>query len=205
MAKIQYQNKETLNSQPSIAAKNKVTSDDMNEIKQVVNVNDDNVGDLSNLNTIDKSNMVNAVNEVNSKNIISVYLSANTDVSNNGKVPFDLSTSVGSKLTFDSTNKEIIIGDGVTKVKVDLTLGVRYSATNSQYYGMVLQVNGSEPSTADKVLEARCQKTLGQAITAGSGTKIIPVTSGDKLSCKIISGATCPCTPTTFFNVEVVE
>ena len=164
-----------------------------------------NIGDLDLLTTTDKSSVVNAVNEVNEKNIISIYLSANTDVSNNGKVPFDLSTSVGSKLTFDSTNREIIIGDGVTKVKVDLTLGVRYSATNSQYYGMILQVNGSEPSTADKALEARCQKTLGQAITAGSGTKVIPVTSGDKLSCKIISGATCPCTPATFLSVEVIE
>ena len=164
-----------------------------------------NIGDLDLLTTTDKSSVVNAVNEVNEKNIISIYLSANTDVSNNGKVPFDLSTSVGSKLTFDSTNREIIIGDGVTKVKVDLTLGVRYSATNSQYYGMILQVNGSEPSTADKVLEARCQKTLGQAITIGSGTKVIPVTSGDKLSCKIISGATCPCTPATFLSVEVIE
>lgn len=62
MAKITYTNKETLNSQPSIAAKNKVTSDDMNEIKQVVNENDNNVGDLAGLNTTDKSSMVNAIN-----------------------------------------------------------------------------------------------------------------------------------------------
>ena len=41
MAKITYSNKSTLNPQPSIASKNKVTSDDMNEIKQVVNENDD--------------------------------------------------------------------------------------------------------------------------------------------------------------------
>ena len=64
MAKIQYQNKETLNEQPSVAAINKVTDDDMNEIKQVVNTNDDNVGDLSNLNTTDKTSVVNAINEL---------------------------------------------------------------------------------------------------------------------------------------------
>ncbi len=68
MAKITYTNKETLNEQPSIAVKNKVTSDDMNEIKSVVNANDDNVGDLSNLNTTDKSTLVDAINEVNTKN-----------------------------------------------------------------------------------------------------------------------------------------
>ena len=162
-----------------------------------------NIGDLTLLTTTDKSSVVNAVNEVNSKNMISIYLSANTDVSNNGKVPFDLSTSVGNKLTFN--NNGIVIGANVTKVKVDLTLAVRYSATNSQYYGMILQVNGSEPSTADKALEARCQKTLGQAITVGSGTKLINVNPGDVLTCKIISGATCPCTPATFLSVEVIE
>ena len=37
LTKIQYTNKETLNAQPSIADKNKVTSGDMNEIKSVVN------------------------------------------------------------------------------------------------------------------------------------------------------------------------
>lgn len=64
MAKITYVNKETINPQPSVADKNKVTSNDMNEIKSVVNKNDDNVGTLSNLNTTDKSSIVNAINEV---------------------------------------------------------------------------------------------------------------------------------------------
>jgi hypothetical protein len=42
MAKITYNDKTTLNPQPSISNENKVTSDDMNEIKNVVNTNDDN-------------------------------------------------------------------------------------------------------------------------------------------------------------------
>lgn len=37
MAKITYANKVTLNPQPSVADENKVTDDDMNEIKSVVN------------------------------------------------------------------------------------------------------------------------------------------------------------------------
>jgi hypothetical protein len=64
MAKITWTNKTTLNPQPSIARENKVIDDDMNEIKQVVNTNDDNVGDLTNLDTTDKSSIVNAINEV---------------------------------------------------------------------------------------------------------------------------------------------
>lgn len=39
--KIQYQNKEAIDLQPGVPAKNKVTDDDMNEIKQVVNANAD--------------------------------------------------------------------------------------------------------------------------------------------------------------------
>lgn len=46
MAKITYENKETLNAQPSIANKNKVSSDDMNEIKTVVNNNDDTLSNV---------------------------------------------------------------------------------------------------------------------------------------------------------------
>ena len=64
MAQITYTNKETLNSQPSIADKNKVKAEDMNEIKEVVNTNYEEVGDISNLNTTDKSSIVNAVNEL---------------------------------------------------------------------------------------------------------------------------------------------
>lgn len=48
MAKITYTNKVTLNPQPSIADENKVTDDNMNEIKQVVNTNDDTVQGIIN-------------------------------------------------------------------------------------------------------------------------------------------------------------
>lgn len=46
MEKITYTNKEALNEIPSIEAKNKVQAADMNEIKNVVNQNADNVGNI---------------------------------------------------------------------------------------------------------------------------------------------------------------
>lgn len=46
MAKITWADKITLNPQPSIARENKCTDDDLNEIKQVVNTNDDIVNGL---------------------------------------------------------------------------------------------------------------------------------------------------------------
>ena len=64
LTEITYTNKETLNEQPSIADKNKVKADDMNEIKSVVNTNAGKVGDLANLDTTSTSSIVAAINEV---------------------------------------------------------------------------------------------------------------------------------------------
>ena len=67
MAKITYENKVALNINSDIADINKVNASDLNEIKNAVNTNDDNVGDLTQLNTTNKDNLVGAINEVNNK------------------------------------------------------------------------------------------------------------------------------------------
>lgn len=69
MAKITYENKVALNVNPDIADINKCNASDLNEVKSVVNENDDNMGLLSNLNTTSKSNLVSAINEVNDNDI----------------------------------------------------------------------------------------------------------------------------------------
>lgn len=67
MAKITYENKVALNVNSDIADINKCNASDLNEIKNVVNNNDDNMGLLSNLNTTNKGSIVNSINEVNNK------------------------------------------------------------------------------------------------------------------------------------------
>lgn len=67
MAKLTYDNKIQMNENADIPAVNKGRAVDWNEIKTVVNTNDDNVGDLSDLNTTDKTSVVSAINEVNGK------------------------------------------------------------------------------------------------------------------------------------------
>ena len=81
MSKITYANKQALNENTSIADINKVKASDLNEIKAVVNQNDDNtatntteistitknIGDLNNLETTDKSSVVNAINEIDNR------------------------------------------------------------------------------------------------------------------------------------------
>ena len=64
MAKITYTDKVALNVNSDIADINKVNASDLNEIKNVVNTNDDNMGLLSNLKTPSKDNLVGAINSV---------------------------------------------------------------------------------------------------------------------------------------------
>lgn len=64
MAKITYEDKVALNVNPGIADINKVTVGDLNEIKAVVNTNDDNAGALNDLTTPNKDNLVGAINSI---------------------------------------------------------------------------------------------------------------------------------------------
>ena len=64
MGKIGFADKVALNENASIPDINKCKASDMNEIKQVVNENDDNVGNLTNLVTPNKNNIVGAINSV---------------------------------------------------------------------------------------------------------------------------------------------
>lgn len=69
MAQITYNNKVNLDTNADVPRINKVIDEDLNEIKNVVNENDDNVGNLSDLDTTDKSNIVKSINEINSKSM----------------------------------------------------------------------------------------------------------------------------------------
>ena len=71
MSKITYTNKVDLYEDTSIADINKVKASDMNEIKTVVNNNDNTtttntnaIGTLTDLSTTNKDNLVNAINEL---------------------------------------------------------------------------------------------------------------------------------------------
>lgn len=71
MAQITYADKTYLNENASIPANNKVQDVDMNEIKSVVNTNDNNVGDLTTLATDVKTSVVGAINELKNAEIYS--------------------------------------------------------------------------------------------------------------------------------------
>ncbi len=80
MAKINFTNKVAVNENTSIPDVNKCKASDLNEIKEVVNQNDDNVGNPTNLNTTSK-NVVGAINELDGKikkiKLVNLYENAN--------------------------------------------------------------------------------------------------------------------------------
>ena len=64
---ITYEDKVALNENTEIADINKVKADDMNMIKNVVNANQEDVGNISDLKTEDMTSVVSAINEVEEK------------------------------------------------------------------------------------------------------------------------------------------
>ena len=111
---------------------------------------DNKAGNLSNLNTAEKNNLVGAINEVNTKNIITVGLASDTTSTSTEKL--NLSTvlsSIGNKLTWDSVNKGIKIGAGISKVKVSANCIQIVKAVG--LYGCYIAKNGTKLTNAVNV------------------------------------------------------
>ena len=132
MAKITYEDKEFLNKNEDIADNRKVNDTDLNEIKEVVNGNDDNIGDLSDLNTTDKTSLVNAINEIKKTNILTAEMSQEQlSISDTIQIPLSVSQSVGSEISL--ANNTITISNNINKVKVSATFNAQMPTAGNVY------------------------------------------------------------------------
>ena len=127
MSKITYTDKVTLNENPNVADVNKVKADDLNEIKNVVNANDNNVGDLADLKTTDVSSVVNAINEL-------IIESGNNYIKfSNGTLICWGETSAFNITSSSQTNNDITLPvaykDSSFKVICSVSLGGAYWAS----------------------------------------------------------------------------
>lgn len=123
MAKITYENKVALNVNSDIADVNKCNATDLNEIKNVVNENDDNtttntndianntakIGTLSNLNTTNKNNLVSAINEVNNNMHAKIGLtsSVSTTAGDYNKIPYDSIIEIEEGLSLNNNGIKV--------------------------------------------------------------------------------------------------
>ena len=91
------------------------------------------IGDITDLETTVKTDLVSAINEVNEKNIITAGLSsdyttptANTILQITGWTSLD---TIGNKLSL--SNNKIVIGSGISKVKVSYAVEARSAGSGS--------------------------------------------------------------------------
>ena len=172
--RISYSDKVAINTNSNVADINKCNASDLNEIKNVINAN---ATELENVET-----------EVYDKNIITVGLSANTDVSIGTAWTYytlnmnTLNASIGSKLTFNSSTHRITIGSGVSYVKVSACGIVRGIANDIE---INIRRNGAIMGTAANRW-TNATNFMNLAITE----ILVPVSSGDYIDLAVRSGAT---------------
>lgn len=135
MAKITYENKVALNVNSDIADINKVNASDLNEIKNVVNENDDNIGLLSNLNTTDKTSIVNAINEVITNTKVSI-----AKITTNGSDSYTSEAKVTGIWVNDFSVGDIVAEASNSRIKITnteiLETGGLLGGKNSSWSGI---------------------------------------------------------------------
>lgn len=155
MAKITYENKVALNVNSDVADVNKCNATDLNEIKQVVNENDDLVGILENLTTQDKTSIVNAINEVNQNDIRrSTYTTSEQVIGKwiDGKPLYRKTITFTSTISANTTTS--IAHNIINAKNIFIDYGASFMEANigeSNYLSYGLPLIGYDNSTNDKV------------------------------------------------------
>lgn len=171
MALITYADKSTMNSNPSVPAINKCQASDMNEIKSVVN---DNYTELT--------------NAINDKNIICVGLSSNTNVSvgstwTHYSIPINNTiVSIGSKLTLNTSNHRVIVGNGVSNVKVSTFAGIRGIVNAIEFN---VRKNGTTIASTNFAVS-----NAGTFVPSSITNMVVSVSNGDYFDVTIRSAGT---------------
>ena len=176
--KITYADKSTLEANPDIPNNQKCRAEDLNEIKEVVNGNDELIGDLSTLNTTAKDNLVDAINEANQKSFseltFTAYRSTGTIAPINNWQSVE---SRGTKLTASANG--VTIGAGVSYVKISAWA---FNNTNTSGEGFIMGIykNGQQITQGNAVLTSwYSTAAANQNVTLSWPGTIIPVVEGD--------------------------
>lgn len=150
MSKITYADKETLYINADVPANKKTQSSDMNEIKQVVNENDNKVGELNDLNTTDKSSMVSSINW-----LVPTVLFNNENGVQQGNLSESVSLYAKIKMYYKTGDNQFgseeIYSNGLSSVYTSVFKGSA-AGTNTIFYAKVGRVHFDDMTfTADRV------------------------------------------------------
>ena len=180
MGKITFTNKQALSSLSHVQEVNKLTDSNINEIKSVVNGNDDLMGDLSNLVTHDKSSIVAAINEAYQKHITTGTINANITLSSGSDrvITLEEQNTIGWLLTYSGGN--IVIGEGVSKIMVSAKCQFNSLANDTTNRYLKIKQNGTE------VLVSRISPPSGTTgLSIGITPSLLEVTENDEISVSI--------------------
>ena len=150
MSKINFNDKQFLYQNADVPAENKVNDVDMNEIKQVVNENDDKVGELNDLNTTDKSSMVSSINW-----LVPTVLFNNENGVQQGNLSESVSLYAKIKMYYKTGDNQFgseeIYSNGLSSVYTSVFKGSA-AGTNTIFYAKVGRVHFDDMTfTADRV------------------------------------------------------
>lgn len=123
------------------------------------------------------------------------YINGTTTIS------FDNVRSVyGTGLTFDSTNHAVVIGAGISKVKISSSIFYTQTAGGFYYSWYRLYVNGANPTTGEFIGMTNVNASYG---TASLAPALVDVSEGDKITLMNIDRGTIRGID-SYMTVEVV-
>jgi hypothetical protein len=156
--KITFSDKTYLNQNANIPDNQKVTNDNINEIKNVVNTNDTNVGDTSTLKTTSK-NVVGAINEVYNNNIFST---SETIIGKwiNGKFIYRKVIDFGAL----PNNARITVNHNISNIDIFTNIyGVASTANNAYSYPLPVIYRGPESNYNVEILISKAYIEMASA------------------------------------------
>ena len=181
MSKITYADKETLYINADVPANKKTQSSDMNEIKQVVNENDDKVGELNDLNTTDKSSMVSSINW-----LVPTVLFNDENGVQQGNLSESVSLYAKIKMYYKTGDNQFgseeIYSNGLSSVYTSVFKGSA-AGTNTIFYAKVGRVHFDDMTfTIDRIGNLDIKTASNNAFTENTNAiKILRVEGLEKI------------------------
>lgn len=202
--KITYDDKVSLTTS-ALPRANKCTDDDLNEIKEVVNNNDD----TTNQNSSDIQILQNNVETLNDKTNLKYCIATTTTASNLGSNFQVLINSIVDRVgteIFSLSNNSIRIGTGVSKVRVSAGIFVEAPQGTGYVWGKITKKRGNAEWSVNTIIVP--YNNGGGFLSVSIPPMITAVQEGDEF--KLIADSTCQGNlrigaGNTWIIIEVVE
>lgn len=182
--KITYDDKISLTNSPLPRA-NKCTDDDLNEIKEVVNNNDD----TTNQNSSDIQILQNNVETLNDKTNLKYCIATTTTASNLGSNFQVLLNKIERQQgnVFTISNNVIVVGAGITKVRASASIFVEAPQNTGYVWGKITRARGTHEINTNTCIMP--YNNGGGFLSVSISPSIMNVEEGDVI--KLIADSTC--------------